>query len=126
MAGIPGASNWPTREAMLALAGFLPMLAVAGLTRGDNAFWATRVAGAALMLCSVGNLIYAGEVRHLRLRRRLRASAMQPSGRVIGALYSGGLWLWLCAAADHTPAAAEEPCASHGCCCCCSWRCCSG
>ena len=45
----------------MALACYLPMLAVAGLTRGDNDFWATRLAGAALMLCSVGNLIYSAQ-----------------------------------------------------------------
>lgn len=103
----PGRASWPTREALVALASYLPMLAVAGLTRGDNDFWATRLAGAALMLCSICNLIYSAGARRQRIRRLLRASATWPIGRVVGALYSGGLWLWVCAATDQTPAAGE-------------------
>lgn len=105
----PGRGTRPTREALAALGCYLPMLAVAGLTRGDNDFWATRLAGAALMLCSVGHLIYSASPRRQRLRRYLRASATLPIGRVVGALYSGGLWLWVCAATDQTPPSAGDP-----------------
>jgi hypothetical protein len=108
---LPGLSDWhgwfparrsrPTREALLALAAYLPMLAVGGLVRGDNAFWATRVAGAALALCSAASLVYTVH----RYRRRLsegalRRSAQLPVSRVVAALYAGGLWLWLCLAAQ--------------------------
>lgn len=96
----PGRGRRPTREALIALAGYLPMLAVAGLTRGDNAFWATRLAGAVLMISSVGNLIYSASSSRQRLRRVLRHAAMLPLGKVIAAFYAGGLWLWLCIAAD--------------------------
>ena len=41
----PRQSFVPTPAALFALAGFLPVLAVAGLSRGDNDFWATRIAG---------------------------------------------------------------------------------
>ena len=95
----PAERSWPTGEALLALATYLPMLAVAGLVRGDNTFWATRLAGAILLLCSVVSLIYTvhGD------RRRLASSAQHllaqlPATRMVSAWYGGGLWLWLCMA----------------------------
>ena len=106
-----GASGWhgwhprmdsrPNRAALLALMTFLPMLAVAGLVRGENIFWATRLAGAMLALCSVASLAYTG----YRFRRRLspilqRASAALPLSRLVFAGYAGGLWLWLCTLAQ--------------------------
>ncbi|SHL90558.1 hypothetical protein [Rhodanobacter sp. OK091] len=106
-----GASGWygwhprrdsrPNRAAMLALVTFLPMLAVAGLVRGDNIFWATRLAGAMLALCSVASLAYTG----YRFRRQLsptlqRAAAALPLSRLVFAGYAGGLWLWLCTLAQ--------------------------
>lgn len=106
---VPGLSEWqgwdpargsrPTREALLALATYLPMLAVGGLVRGDNAFWATRVAGAALVLCSATSLVYSVR-RYLRcLPAQLsRCSAQLPVSRIVAACYAGGLWLWLCLA----------------------------
>lgn len=108
---LPGLSEWhgwhpatrsrPTREALLALAAYLPMLAVGGLVRGDNAFWATRVAGTALVLCSAASLVYTVH----RYRRRLspgalRCSAQLPVSRMVAALYAGGLWMWLCLASQ--------------------------
>ena len=94
----PGRNAWPTRPALIALASFLPVLAVAGLTRGDNDFWATRIAGAALTLCSLGSLIH-GRPRWIA-PARLASSAVLPVGRLMAALYGGGLWLWLFVAAD--------------------------
>ena len=106
-----GASGWygwhprrdsrPTRAALLALVTFLPMLAVAGLVRGDNIFWATRLAGAVLALCSLASLAYSG----YRFRRQLspasqRAAASLPLSRLVFAGYAGGLWLWLCTLAQ--------------------------
>jgi hypothetical protein len=106
-----GASGWygwyprrdsrPTRAALLALVTFLPMLAVAGLARGDNIFWATRLAGAVLALCSLASLAYTG----YRFRRQLspasqRAAASLPLSRLVFAGYAGGLWLWLCTLAE--------------------------
>jgi sulfite dehydrogenase (quinone) subunit SoeC len=93
-----GDSPRPTREALLALATFLPMLAVAGLARGDNAFWATRLAGAVLSLCSLATLVLTARgdipVRVPHLDSRL--SAQLPLSRVVSAAYCGGMWLWLC------------------------------
>lgn len=95
----PGRDRRPTREALTALATFLPMLAVAGLTRGDNEFWATRLAGAVLMMGCLGHLLYSTH----RLPGRMDGPApvaTLPAGRVLAAMFGGGLWLWLCVAAD--------------------------
>jgi hypothetical protein len=108
---LPGLSEWhgwhparrtrPTREAMLALATYLPMLAVAGLVRGDNAFWATRLAGAALTLSSIASLVYTVHRYRMQLAKGMaRCSAQLPVSRVVAASYTGGLWLLLCLAAQ--------------------------
>jgi hypothetical protein len=95
----PMRNAMPTREGMVAMANYLPMLAVAGLARGDNDFWATRVAGLALMLCSLASLIYTsrGACRRLAVSEPAVA-AMLPVGRIVSALFAGGLWFWLCVA----------------------------
>lgn len=108
---LPGLSEWhgwyparrsrPSRDALLALAAYLPMLAVAGLVRGDNAFWATRLAGAALAVCSLASLFYTVHRYRLRLPPGVaRRAAQLPVSRVVAAWYAGGLWLWLCLAAQ--------------------------
>ncbi len=114
-----GASDWygwrprrdsrPSRAALLALATFLPMLAVAGLVREHNIFWATRLAGAALTACSLSSLAYTG----YRFCRQLSAPAQRaatslPISRLVFAGYAGGLWLWLCVLA------LDEPKPKHG------------
>ncbi|KRE97625.1 hypothetical protein ASG87_15340 [Frateuria sp. Soil773] len=93
----PGIGQRPTRDALLALLTYLPMMAVAGLVRGSNDFWATRLAGMALLLCSLGSLTYSA----WHYRRQLgegaqRISSTLPISRVVSACYGGGLWLWLC------------------------------
>lgn len=103
----PGRRAWPTRSALLGMATYLPMLAVAGLTRGDNAFWATRAVGAALMLCALATLIYDRRAAH-------RGTPMPFAGlleTLLFAGYSGGLWLWLFASADTSvsPGEANHP-----------------
>lgn len=95
-----GRDSRPTRAALITLATFLPMLAVAGLARGDNTFWATRLAGAALTLCSLVTLTVTG---YGDIKRRMpgldaRLLSQLPLSRVVSAAYGGGLWLWLCAA----------------------------
>lgn len=93
----PARNSWPTREALLALCTYLPMLAVAGLVRGDNNFWATRLAGAALMLCSLGSLAYTVRSYCSRLSAEAQQHSRRlPASRVVTAWYGGGLWLWLC------------------------------
>lgn len=89
----------PTPEGMIAMANFLPMLALGGLARGGNDFWATRLAGAALMLCSLATLIYTarGDSRDMPAPLASVANAL-PLGRTISALFAGGLWFWLCVA----------------------------
>ncbi|WP_049621357.1 hypothetical protein [Frateuria defendens] len=96
----PGRGSWPTREALLALFAYLPMLAAAGLVRGDNDFWATRLAGAVLALCSAACLACnpcCGQAAAAGPREGGMLSAV---GRGVSACYSGGLWLWLCLAAQ--------------------------
>jgi hypothetical protein len=84
----------PSREALLALASYLPMLGVAGLARGSNDFWATRLAGAMLAACSLACLVYAP--RGPRARRPSGQGTRFPLDRLIAACYGGGLWLLLC------------------------------
>ncbi len=101
-----GAADWygwrprrdsrPTHAAMIALMTFLPMLAVAGLARGDNVFWATRLAGAVLSLSCVVSLAYTGYHYQQQLSSASqRAATSLPINRLVYAGYSGGLWLWL-------------------------------
>jgi hypothetical protein len=103
---IPGLVSWhgwlprpghrPTRSALMALATWLPVLAVAGLAHGDNGFWVTRLAGATLMLCSLVSLLLATHDDRARLPPALqRATALLPACRITIAAYIGGLWLWL-------------------------------
>lgn len=89
----------PTPEGMVAMANYLPMLALAGLARGGNDFWATRLAGAALMLCSLATLVYTarGTSRHLAVSVASVTNAW-PVGRTVSALFAGGLWFWVCVA----------------------------
>lgn len=92
----PGRRAWPTRSALLGMATYLPMLAVAGLTRGDNSFWATRAAGATLMLCALATLVYERRA----LLRKAPVAFRAALETLLFASYSGGLWLWLFATAD--------------------------
>lgn len=86
-----GRGSRPTRRAMLAMVTFLPMLGLAGLVRGDNQFWATRLAGGVLACCSLACIAYVMSGTPGRSEGRLRIL-----GRVVSACYAGGLWLWLC------------------------------
>lgn len=103
---VPGLACWhgwqprpghrPTRSALMALATWLPVLAVAGLAHGDNNFWVTRLAGAVLMLCSLVSLLLATHDDRASLPAPLqRATALLPACRITTAAYTGGLWLWL-------------------------------
>ncbi|WP_199097697.1 hypothetical protein [Dyella sp. ASV21] len=95
-----GAGSRPTRDALIALATILPVLAVAGLARGDNTFWVTRLAATALAVCSLTSLIITafGDARRRVPAMDLRLATQLPLSRVITAAYGGGLWLWLCVA----------------------------
>ncbi|MHA6205747.1 hypothetical protein ACXU4B_15080 [Dyella soli] len=110
----PGKGSRPTREALIALATFLPMLAVAGLARGDNSFPVTRLAGATLALCSLVSLIMTAHGEASRHAPGLdgRLASQLPLSRVVSATYAGGLWLWLCMAGQQggdAPAAGAMP-----------------
>lgn len=93
-----GKGSRPTRDALVALACILPVLAVAGLARGDNAFWATRLAGAAMALAGLCSLIVTAyaDARRQAPDMDPRLATQLPLSRVVSATYGGGLWLWLC------------------------------
>jgi len=95
-----GKGSRPTRDALIALACSLPVLAVAGLVRGDNTFWATRLAGAAMALCSLCSLIITAyaDARRQAPDMDHHLATQLPLSRVVSAAYGGGLWLWLCTA----------------------------
>lgn len=107
----PAKRMMPTPEGMIAMATFLPMLALGGLARGGNDFWATRLAGAALMLCSLATLIYTArsDSRDLPTPVASIANAL-PLGRTVSSLFAGGLWFWLCVALQvETPTGPLNP-----------------
>jgi hypothetical protein len=120
---VPSAHEWhgwqplrgvlPTREGLIAMVTYLPMLAVAGLARGDNDFWATRLAGAALMFFSLATLIYTARNACRRAGVVRSMSAVIPVGQVVAALLAGGLCFWLCLVlqdvGDHGPLALATP-----------------
>jgi hypothetical protein len=91
----PRRDSRPTRAALLAFVTCLPMLGVAGLARGDNEFWATRLAGAALALCSLASLAYNNYDRRQPWRPLApSSSSLVPVRRLLFAAYAGSLWLW--------------------------------
>jgi len=92
-----GRGQRPTREAMLALATYLPMLGLAGLVRGSEEFWATRMISLVLALCSLVCLITSAYgYRTRRLADQAGVAAQLPISRLLSACYGGGLWLWVC------------------------------
>lgn len=93
----PDRDRWPARAVLMALVTFLPVLLVIVLGDGHGHVPAMRLAGVALMLCSLVSLVYTA----YRYRRRLspglqRVSSSLPVSRLVTAWYGGGLWLWLC------------------------------
>jgi sulfite dehydrogenase (quinone) subunit SoeC len=92
-----GTTQRPTREALLALAIYLPMLALAGLVRGSDDFWATRLVSFLLTLCSLSCLVTSAYgYRTRRLASRAGIAIQLPVSRLLSAWYGGGLWLWVC------------------------------
>ena len=92
-----GHSLRPTREALLALATYLPMLGLAGMVRGNEGFWATRLISVALVLCSVACLVSSAYgYRARRMAAQAGVTMQIPLSRVLSACYGGGLWLWVC------------------------------
>jgi hypothetical protein len=95
----PSRRMMPTVEGLVAMGNYLPMLALAGLARGGNDFWATRLAGAALALCTLATIIYTARSASRRLSANLAAVAnTRPLGRTVSAMFAGGLWFWFCVA----------------------------
>lgn len=100
----PEYHRWPRRAVLMALVTFLPVLLVIILGDGHGHVPAMRLAGVALMLCSLVSLVYTA----YRYRRRLspglqRVSSSLPVSRLVTAWYGGGLWLWLCTMAQGGP-----------------------
>jgi len=87
-------SSWLSREGLASLATYLPMLAVAGLARGDNLFVPTRVAGATLCACALVTLSCTACIyTSLKPIPAWRDRRVLPLYLLFG-LWSGGLWLW--------------------------------
>lgn len=87
-------SSWLSREGLASMATYLPMLAVAGLARGDHRFVPTRIAGAVLCVCALVTLFCTA-----RIYTSLKPIAAWRDARVLpvyllAGLLSGGLWLW--------------------------------
>ena len=97
----PGRDRWPTRAALMALVTFLPVLLVIILGDGHGHTPAMRLAGVALMLCSLVSLVYTAYRYRSQLSPGLqRVSSSLPVSRLVTAWYGGGLWLWLCTMAQ--------------------------
>ena len=93
----PGRSRGASRAALMALVTFLPVLLVIILGDGHGHTPAMRLAGVALMLCSLVSLVYTAYRYRSRLSPGLqRVSSSLPVSRLVTAWYGGGLWLWLC------------------------------
>lgn len=96
--GRPAAARrWPRRAAMMTLACCVPVLLLLLLGDGHGQVLAMRLAGAALLLCSLASLVQ----RTHRFRSELsadlqRLSMSLPVSRLVTAWYIGGLWFWLC------------------------------
>lgn len=95
--GAPAERRWPRRAAGMALACFLPVSLLLVLGDGHGHVLAMRLAGAALMLCSLVSLVdSARRFRSQLSLDRQRMSSSLPMSRLVTAWYGGGLWLWLC------------------------------
>ncbi len=93
----PGRGRWASRASLMALVTFLPVLLVIILGDGHGHTPAMRLAGVALMLCSLVSLVYTAYRYRSRLSPDLqRVSSSLPVSRLVTAWYGGGLWLWLC------------------------------
>jgi DMSO reductase anchor subunit len=87
-------SSWLSREGLASVATYLPMLAVAGLARGDNHYIPTRIAGAALCVCALATLWCTARIyTSLKPIAAWRDPRVLPLYLLFG-LLSGGLWLW--------------------------------
>jgi len=95
----PAKRMMPTIEGLVAMANYLPMLALAGLARGGNDFWATRLTGATLAVCTLATLVFTARSASRQLPAAIAAVAnTQPLGRTVSAVFAGGLWFWVCIA----------------------------
>ena len=87
-------SSWLSREGLASVATYLPMLAVAGLARGDHEFIPTRIAAAALCVCALVTLWCTARIyTSLKPIAAWRDPRVLPLYLMFG-LFSGGLWLW--------------------------------
>jgi len=95
--GPPAERRWPKRAAWMALACFVPVLLLMVLGDGHGHVLEMRLAGVALLLCSLASLVHSAyRFRHQLSPDLRRMSSTLPVSRLVTAWYGGGLWVWLC------------------------------
>jgi DMSO reductase anchor subunit len=91
-------SSWLSREAVLALLGYLPVLALVALRHADHDDPWLRVAGLLLVALSLATVYSTARIyTSLKPIAAWRLPQVLP-GYLLLALASGGVWLWLCLA----------------------------
>lgn len=89
--------RWSVRAVGLFVATLVPVVLVISLGDGHGHSTVLRLAGVAMMLCSLVSLVYsAHRYRHQHSSGLRGVSASLPASRLVTAWYIGGLWVWMC------------------------------
>ncbi|MDN5923560.1 MAG: dimethyl sulfoxide reductase anchor subunit, partial [Xanthomonadales bacterium] len=88
-------SSWLSREAVLAVVTYVPMVAVALLAHGDHGDAPTRAAGLLLAVFAGATVFATAHIYHALKPIAAWRNALVVPGYLLMAMASGGLWLWL-------------------------------
>ncbi len=88
-------SSWLSREVVLAIATYLPMVAVVLLAHGRHLDAATRAAGLLLSAGAFATIYATANIYHSLKPIEAWRHALVPPGYLLMAMISGGLWLWM-------------------------------